>query len=137
MAGSKSTLQLRDDLTEKCVKILTAYRKHCAYSSSPGQLILPDSFKLFPLYTLGMLKSTAMKSSSNLDIDTRIQQMRFTKGLGVLEQMVLLYPRLIPITHLSQDVSFLHATFYSFFVLIGANRLWVDWILKNNVGVSY
>lgn len=78
-----------------------------------------------------------MKSSSNLDIDTRIQQMRFTKGLGVLEQMVLLYPRLIPITHLSQDVSFLHATFYSFFVLIGANRLWVDWILKNNVGVSY
>ncbi|KAM3580935.1 COPII coat Sec23p-Sfb3p heterodimer component [Umbelopsis sp. WA50703] len=49
LAGTKSTVQLRDELTDKCVKILAAYRKHCAYSSSPGQLILPDSFKLFPL----------------------------------------------------------------------------------------
>ncbi|GAB5592811.1 COPII coat Sec23p-Sfb3p heterodimer component [Umbelopsis nana] len=102
MAGSKSTQQLRDELTDKCVKILTAYRKHCAYSSSPGQLILPDSFKLFPLYTLGMLKSTALKSCANLDIDTRVHHMRRIKSLGILELMVLLYPRLIPIGHLHE-----------------------------------
>jgi len=104
LAGSKSTQQLRDELTDKCVKILTAYRKHCAYSSSPGQLILPDSFKLFPLYTLGMLKSTALKSCANLDIDTRVHHMRRIKSLGILELMVLLYPRLIPIGHLHEYI---------------------------------
>jgi protein transport protein SEC24 len=99
-------VQLRDELTDKCVKILAAYRKHCAYSSSPGQLILPDSFKLFPLYSVAMLKSLALKSSSNLDIDTRVYNMRYTKSLGILEQMTVLYPRMFPLCHLEADVSY-------------------------------
>lgn len=103
LAGSKSTQALRDELADKCVKILSAYRKHCALSSSPGQLILPDSFKLLPLFTLGMLKSIALKSNPNLNIDTRVHQMKLTKSLGILDQMVLLYPRLIPISHLAPE----------------------------------
>ncbi|CAM0137524.1 unnamed protein product [Umbelopsis sp. WA50703] len=110
LAGTKSTVQLRDELTDKCVKILAAYRKHCAYSSSPGQLILPDSFKLFPLYSVAMLKSLALKSSSNLDIDTRVYNMRYTKSLGILEQMTLLYPRMFPLCHLEADVGEINQT---------------------------
>jgi protein transport protein SEC24 len=121
LAGNKSTQDLRDELADKCVKILTAYRKHCAVSSSPGQLILPDSFKLLPLFTLGMLKSTALKSHLNLDIDTRVHQMKLSKSLGVLDEIVLLYPRLIPISHLTTEVSNVVTAFQAFFVLIGSH----------------
>ena len=38
------------DHTESAIDMLHAYRKHCAANSSPGQLILPESLKLLPLY---------------------------------------------------------------------------------------
>ncbi len=38
------------DLTEATIDMLYAYRKHCAAHSSSGQLILPESLKLLPLY---------------------------------------------------------------------------------------
>lgn len=31
--------QVREQLTERCVKILVAYRKHCAKKTSPGQVL--------------------------------------------------------------------------------------------------
>lgn len=36
--GSKPLRQVRDQLTELCVKALLAYRKHCASSTSPAQV---------------------------------------------------------------------------------------------------
>lgn len=38
------------DLTETAIDMLYAYRKYCAAHSSAGQLILPESMKLLPLY---------------------------------------------------------------------------------------
>lgn len=38
------------DHTEAATEMLHAYRRHCAANSSPGQLILPESLKLLPLY---------------------------------------------------------------------------------------
>lgn len=41
----------REDMENLCVNILTAYRRHCAArTSNEGQLILPESLKLLPLY---------------------------------------------------------------------------------------
>ena len=34
--------------TERCADILTVYRRYCSNSASPGQLILPDAFKVTP-----------------------------------------------------------------------------------------
>ena len=51
----------RDQITDQCVKTLMSYRRHCAASSSPGQLILPEAFKLSCLYALTMLKSKALR----------------------------------------------------------------------------
>ena len=59
---TKPLRDIRDQITDKCVKILMSYRRHCAASSAPGQLILPEAFKLFPLYALTMLKSKALRS---------------------------------------------------------------------------
>lgn len=64
--NNKSLRQVRDSLTDTCVKSLLAYRKHCASSTSPAQLILPESFKLFPLYALALMKSKALKGEFEL-----------------------------------------------------------------------
>ena len=47
---------VRENITQQCINSLYVYRKHCASSTQAGQLILPESLKLFPLYTLALLK---------------------------------------------------------------------------------
>ncbi len=51
-----------ETLTTQCAIILSCYRKHCSKQSPPGQLILPDSLKLLPLYAGCLLKSDALLS---------------------------------------------------------------------------
>ena len=50
--------QARGELVQGCIDILHVYRKKCASATSSGQLILPESLKLLPLYTLSLLKVT-------------------------------------------------------------------------------
>ena len=53
---------IRETLTNQCAVILSCYSKHCSKQSPPGQLILPDSLKLLPLYASCLLKSDALLS---------------------------------------------------------------------------
>ncbi|KAF9434857.1 COPII coat Sec23p-Sfb3p heterodimer component [Entomortierella beljakovae] len=94
-ALSKPLNEVREALTEKCVKILSAYRRNCASTTGAGQLILPESFKLFPLYTLGMLKSKILRAGRDINIDMRVYHMRMIKNMGVGESIVYYYPRMI------------------------------------------
>ena len=55
---------VRDAFTELCADALYNYRVSCAKTSPAGQLILPESLKLMPLYTLGLLKSVGMRPNS-------------------------------------------------------------------------
>ncbi|CAG8723248.1 20660_t:CDS:10, partial [Dentiscutata erythropus] len=103
---TKSLRDIRDQLTDKCVKILMSYRRHCASSSSPGQLILPEAFKLFPLYALTMLKSKALRGGANLTSDVRVHCMRLIKSIGVSESIAIFYPRLFPVHNLSDQVGY-------------------------------
>jgi protein transport protein SEC24 len=48
---------VREAVTGQCVDALYQYRLTCASNSPPGQLILPESLKLLPLYTLSLIKS--------------------------------------------------------------------------------
>lgn len=43
----------------RSAQILGAYRKFCASSMPSGQLVLPESFKLLPLFCLALSKSSA------------------------------------------------------------------------------
>ncbi|KAJ3293514.1 COPII coat Sec23p-Sfb3p heterodimer component [Borealophlyctis nickersoniae] len=95
---------VRDGLAEKCIRILTAYRKHAASSTSPGQLILPESFKLYPLYSLCLLKSKAFRAGAEMSSDIRVHNMRMLKAISVPESIPLLYPRMLPIHDLSSPI---------------------------------
>lgn len=92
---------VREDLTRRCVKLLASYRRNCALGSPPGQLILPESFKLLPLYTLAMLKSKALKGG-NIISDVRVAYMRHQRNLGVAATIQFLYPRMVAL-HVLRD----------------------------------
>ncbi|KAI9183872.1 COPII coat Sec23p-Sfb3p heterodimer component [Blastocladiella emersonii ATCC 22665] len=92
---------VRTQLTEKCVKVLASYRKNCASSTSPGQLILPETFKLFPLCTLALHKHRALKAG-DLPSDVRVAAMRELRSLAVPLSVPLLYPRVFSL-HAEND----------------------------------
>ncbi|KAI8073006.1 Sec23/Sec24 trunk domain-containing protein [Gongronella butleri] len=91
-------------LTDQCVNILTAYRVNCASSTSPGQLILPEAFKLLPVYVHGAIRSKTLRGvGSDMNADARAAGMRLFNGLGVKELAWTLYPRLFPIHSMEKD----------------------------------
>ena len=50
---SSSLSRVREKLINFCINILYSYRKFCVSPPSSGPLILPESLKLLPLYTIG------------------------------------------------------------------------------------
>lgn len=61
----KNRKDLQKVMTDACVDILTAYRLNCAAATSPGQLILPEAFKLLPVYVHGAIRSTVLRGGKN------------------------------------------------------------------------
>ncbi|KAI9223746.1 hypothetical protein BC828DRAFT_344662 [Blastocladiella britannica] len=84
---------VREHLTDKCVKVLTAYRQHCASGTSPGQLILPETLKLLPVMTLALQKNRALRAG-DLPSDLRVASMRELRSMATPLQVPLLYPRM-------------------------------------------
>ncbi|RKP40087.1 hypothetical protein BJ085DRAFT_13704 [Dimargaris cristalligena] len=93
---------VRDKLSDKCVRVLTAYRRHCAAGSSPGQLILPEAYKLMPLYTLSLMKTNALRPVMT-SVDTRVANMRMLKSINVQQSASLFYPRIVPVHELAPE----------------------------------
>jgi Sec23/Sec24 helical domain len=56
---------------------LFAYRRHCAQSANPGQLILPEALKLLPLYCLALTKFPAFRCGLR---DCPLRLCRFTSA---------------------------------------------------------
>ena len=93
---SRTLREVRDAITDQCVKVLLSYRKHCASATSPGQLILPESYKLYPVFALALLKTKALKGGP-VASDVRTYYMRVIKSIGVGPMTELLYPRMYPV----------------------------------------
>ncbi|KAF8518397.1 Sec23/Sec24 trunk domain-containing protein [Hysterangium stoloniferum] len=96
---SKSLRNIRDDLTRKCTALLLAYRRNCAASSAPSQLILPEQFKLLPLYTLSILKTRR-----NVVSDVRNYHAHKMTSYSVVAMMRYLYPKLLALHDLTDDI---------------------------------
>jgi protein transport protein SEC24 len=103
-AYRRPLVAVRDELTVRCTKILLSYRQHCAASSSPGQLILPESLKLLPLYTLSLMKSRAFRGGKLVPSDLRVHTMRLINSLGIGETVNYLYPCLYDVSSFNRSV---------------------------------
>ncbi|ORX60553.1 hypothetical protein DM01DRAFT_1332696 [Hesseltinella vesiculosa] len=100
----KNRKEVHQKLTDLCVEILTAYRVNCASSTSPGQLILPEAFKLLPVYVHGAIRSKALRGVGNdMNTDARSAGMRLFNGLDVKELAWTIYPRLFELHTMSKE----------------------------------
>ncbi|OBZ67298.1 Uncharacterized protein C4.03c [Grifola frondosa] len=95
---------ITETLTEKCASILLGYRKNCAASASPSQLIIPEAFRALPVYTLAMMKTKPIKGR-NVAADVRNYHVHKISALGVRSTMQQLYPRLLALHDLNDDIA--------------------------------
>lgn len=106
----------RDYLNTMLTEFLYKYRVHCSSHSPRGQLILPESLKLLPLYIMGILKHPILLENSGTS-GTTIQMRYAVRGherayelrraLCMNPKMTLnvLYPRLFAMHLLDDDES--------------------------------
>jgi len=102
--ASTNLSKIRQDIVKKCIQALLSYRKHCASQSAPGQLILPETLKLMPIYTSGLLKHAAFRGGSNISFDEKVYMMRLLKGAGVAATIPMFYPRMFNISDLNPSI---------------------------------
>jgi len=87
----------KDKLTKACVDMLHAYRINCASTTSPGQLILPESLKILPLYVSSIRKLTAFRSGTDVRVDEKVAGLAQILGMPMWSTAPLVYPRVYPI----------------------------------------
>jgi protein transport protein SEC24 len=65
---------IRDNIITQAANMLACYRKNCAQSTTAGQLILPETLKLLPVYVTSLIKCDALTGSmfENVDIEIYI-----------------------------------------------------------------
>ncbi|KAJ9121491.1 hypothetical protein QFC22_002107 [Naganishia vaughanmartiniae] len=105
-ALTKSLSDVRRGLTERCVRVMAMYRKHVAVPTSMGQLVLPESYKLMPMYTLAMIKSKALKGGQ-VAADVRSLYIRSIRSMSFPQIMMNLYPRMFGVHDLPENVGYL------------------------------
>ncbi|CAB3406008.1 unnamed protein product [Caenorhabditis bovis] len=93
--GNKET---KDQLSQRCAQFLATYREKCNESAPLGQLILPESLKLMPLYVNSILKNDAISGGSEMTVDDKVWQMELIRGIRVEDAMPLIYPRILPVS---------------------------------------
>ncbi|XP_067937652.1 protein transport protein Sec24C-like [Watersipora subatra] len=93
----KTPKVVRERIMTQCAEILACYRRNCANPSSAGQLILPESMKLLPLYTNCIIKSDALQAGSDISTDGRGYLMHLVMSLDVNSSVPFFYPRLLPL----------------------------------------
>lgn len=94
--------------TSKCSNILAAYRKYCAANMSSGQLILPDSLKLFPIMTLAIHKNPAFNDIPK-SADYRWHAIHLLSDLSMNLTISHFYPQLLPLINVLQHEEILPA----------------------------
>lgn len=83
---------IRANFTNSVVSILTAYRKKVAQNTASGQLILPESLKLLPVYGASILKSDALQPGHAVPIDARVASMNQILSMPVHRSVPYYYP---------------------------------------------
>ena len=66
---------IKDNIITQAANMLACYRKNCAQSTTAGQLILPETLKLLPVYVTSLIKCDALTGSKWNDEEKRIDLM--------------------------------------------------------------
>lgn len=85
-----------------------AYRVQCSIQTSSAQLIMPESLRLLPLFTLGMLKHPALLSNmspskvvrTHVRADERAFYLNHALSLNMNESILALHPKVYPLHQL-------------------------------------
>eukprot|EP00731_Ephydatia_muelleri_P029503 Em0021g26a len=94
---------IRDNFTHQVAVILACYRKQCSSQSPPGQLILPESLKLMPMYANCLLKSDALLAPPMLSMDEKSWLMYCLLSMPLKESVWFLYPRMMALHDVDPD----------------------------------
>ncbi|THH27445.1 hypothetical protein EUX98_g6743 [Antrodiella citrinella] len=95
---------IKDDLTEKCSSILLGYRRNCAASTAPSQLIIPEAFRALPVYTLCMHKCKALRGG-RVAADVRNYWIHKIMAMSARSIMQNLYPPLLALHDLHGTIA--------------------------------
>ncbi|KAG8939549.1 COPII coat Sec23p-Sfb3p heterodimer component [Tulasnella sp. 424] len=101
----KMLTEIREDLSQRFVDLLVGYRKNCAASTAPSQLILPESYKLLPVFGGAILKTQALKGGP-VSSDTRAISRHRILSSGASSLMAYLYPRAVAVHDLRPTTAF-------------------------------
>eukprot|EP01105_Mastigella_eilhardi_P008566 TRINITY_DN2074_c0_g1_i4.p1 TRINITY_DN2074_c0_g1~~TRINITY_DN2074_c0_g1_i4.p1 ORF type:complete len:929 (-),score=221.78 TRINITY_DN2074_c0_g1_i4:134-2677(-) len=123
-AGKHATAST--EIVDTCVDILAMYRKYCASTTTASQLILPESLKLLPVFTLAILKSPMLRPDQGPD--GRCASIQRFMSASVANVQMGLYPRVFPLHVLLQQVG--DATSFKIPVPL---RLAADWLQPTGV----
>ncbi|CAP26255.2 Protein CBR-SEC-24.1 [Caenorhabditis briggsae] len=96
----RGSSEMKESLSSRCAQFLATYREKCSEGAPLGQLILPESLKLMPLYVNSILKNDAISGGSEMTVDDKVWQMELIRGMRTEDVMPLIYPRVMPVSDL-------------------------------------
>ena len=103
-------------LQTKTVNLLKEFRGlNAGQFRAPNKMILPDSAPLLPLWTLGLIKVSALRGSArDVNADERIAVGFEMMSSAVRQMAKLIYPNLYPVFDMTgAKVLFKAASFYN------------------------
>lgn len=96
-------LDAREAVINKCIEILTVYRKELLPGANPGQLMLPETLKSLPQYTLALIKNVLLRVGGDVRPDERTFYMMLARCLSVPSTVAFLYPRLFALHNMPAE----------------------------------
>ena len=119
IARTKDVRQIPAALIESSTAALFGYRVNCASTSAVGQLILPESLKLLPLYITAMTRHPAFLQNSSqprgtpspggpfgdvtVRCDRRAMELAVLNGIPAHRILSTLYPRIYRLDDVGED----------------------------------
>jgi len=121
--------QASERLVSGCITVLCKYRRHCASRSNKTQLILPETLKLLPLFTLGFLKCPGLDVRRS--IDERVSLLRTLATSTVSQTLLFLYSNLFSLHNLTGEACTYDGQ--GFFALPSYNQLTKDTLFDDGL----
>lgn len=98
--------EMKEQIFQRCAQILATYREKVSESAPLGQLILPETLKLLPLFVNSIVKNDSINGGSEMTVDDKVWMIELIRGMRIDHTMLLLYPKITPVDHLElQDPS--------------------------------